>query len=678
MDLPLIPGICVFDGKPITHEMKNLILLRLFITLCVLYCPLAEAAGQVASGIINTYHRVTAINTTTNWLTLNSTAGLSINTRVLLIQMKGAEIDNSNSVNFGNITQLNGAGNYEFNYICAIAGNEVLMSQQLARNYDVNEQVQLVSVPRYNEVTVGGHLTGQPWNSITGTGGVIALEAQTIYLNGDISANGIGFAGGWLQDYPNGGYDCTPLINVTNFFLPLMAPGGPQYTSAAPKGEGIAAYITGAEYARGKQANGGGGGNNHNAGGGGGANYGAGGLGGRRSLEPVYLCHGGSPGLGGLSLASFGYSATTNENRVFMGGGGGAGHENNGVGLPGGAGGGIIFITANTIVSAGRRIEADGARPFNPAHAADPYSAGGDGGGGGGAGGTIILNVNSVTGSIIASAAGARGSDAARTGTSDDCPGSGGGGGGGVVWMKGAGSLANVTSFVNGGANGVGSPNSPNTACRNTTAGATAGGNGAVLTGFILPDHTAANICEPLPVNELKSFTGRTTANGNELKWELHSRNDIVSFELERTIDHVRYATVANLPASANLVYLALDVSPEASTCYYRLKVIRANSKIEYSEVIRINSNLIAQFQWLSMQPNPASDNVSIRLYSKENFRVNVILLNSAGQPLSRQQKTVSPGFTDITIPIQPLPAGNYWVLVEANGIRTVKSLMKH
>src|SRR5690606_6269800 len=111
------------------------------------------------SGIINTYHQVTAINTATNRLTLNTTAGLSINTRVLLIQMKGAEIEGNNGADFGNITQLNDAGNYEFNYICAIAGNEVLLSQQLARTYSTSGQVQLISVPQYNSVTVTGTLT---------------------------------------------------------------------------------------------------------------------------------------------------------------------------------------------------------------------------------------------------------------------------------------------------------------------------------------------------------------------------------------------------------------------------------------------------------------------------------------------------------------------------------------
>jgi hypothetical protein len=655
--------------------MKTVVISRLLGILILFYTPLIKTAGQTISGIINTYHRVRAINTVTNNLTLDITTGLSVGTRVLIIQMKGATINNSNSSSFGNINAINNAGNYEFNYICGIAGNSVLLSQPLARTYTQSGVVQLVSVPIYASVTVTGTVTGKPWNAADSTGGVIALQAETIFLNSDISATGIGFTGGPLQNYPNGSYDCNFATPVNDYFLPLMPPGGGQLISAAPKGEGIAAFITNAEYARGKQANGGGGGNNHNSGGGGGSNYGTGGQGGMKSLESAFQCHGPNPGLGGLSLSAQGY--TPGNNRVFMGGGGGAGHENNAVGEPGGIGGGIVFVSANSIIGAGTGIRADGARPVNPA-LTDPLSAGGDGGGGGGGGGTVVLNINSVSGNIIASAAGGRGSDAARTGTTNDCPGSGGGGGGGVVWMKGAAAIPNVTSTVTGGANGVGSPLSPTVACRNTSAGATAGSAGAALTGYVWPGHTGNNYCAPLPINELKSFTGRPTPNGNLLQWQMHAVQDIARFEVERTIDRVRYETIAYQDNNGSLSYTATDESPNAITCFYRLKVIRTNNKVDYSSVVRVTTQSSQDFQWLGMLPNPAFEEVNVRLFAKENTTVNITLYNGPAQPMHKQQTKLSPGYTSIPIPLHKLPKGVYWIVVEANGTRTVKTLLKN
>jgi stage V sporulation protein SpoVS len=655
--------------------MKTVVLSRLFFSFILFYQSPFKTAAQSISGVINSYYRVTAINTVTNKLTLNTVAGLTVNTKVLLIQMKGADINNSNTASFGDINAINNAGNYEINYICAIAGNEVLLSLQLARSYTVGAGVQLVTMPVYNSVTVSGTITGQPWDASTGTGGVIALEAQTIFLNSNIDATGLGFAGGVLQNYSTPGYDCTPAITVSDYALPLMPPASPQYVSAAPKGEGIAAFITGMEYARGKQANGGGGANNHNSGGGGGSNYGAGGMGGIRSLQQFWLCQGPGVGLGGLSLSTRGYSVANN--RMFMGGGGGAGHENNSVGMPGGAGGGIVYIKALSIVGAGARIIADGARPYNPALVTDPYSAGGDGGGGGGGGGTIILNVNSVSGNIQASAVGGRGSDAGRTGNSSDCPGTGGGGGGGVVWMKGGAPIANVTSVVTGGANGIGSPLSPNTNCRNLTTNATAGANGATLTGFVASESTQPPICEPLPLNELKSFTGKSTPAGNILQWQMHSVENIVGFEVQRTVDRVQYQTIAYRDNSGQLSYEATDENPAAETNYYRLKVIRANNQVDYSPVITITTHNAAQFQWFSMQPNPASQQVTVRLFVKQNTEAKITLYQSTGQQLRKKPLHLSPGQNTLSIPLQSLANGVYWMAIEAQGVRLIKTFIK-
>ena len=325
----------------------------------------------------------------------------------------------------------------------------------------------------------------------------------------------------------------------------------------------------------------------------------------------------------------------------------------------------------------GTGILANGARSVNPAYVTDPLSAGGDGGGGGGGGGTVMLNINSVTGNIQASATGARGSDAARTGNSSDCPGSGGGGGGGVVWMKGGAPIANVTTVVTGGANGTGSPLSPNASCRNTTAGATAGANGAALTGFVPVLSASTPNCEPLPVNELKSFTGKSTPAGNILQWQMYSTDNIEHFALERTIDRVRYTTIAYRANTGSLSYSATDDEPAATTCFYRLKVIRTNTKVDYSSVIRITTQNEAQFQWITMQPNPAVDQVILNLFAKQNTIANITLYKGTGQHVYSKQTRLSPGYSSLAVPLQQLPKGMYWVAIECDGIRFVKTLVK-
>src|SRR6476661_5929205 len=76
--------------------------------------------AQNISGVVNSYYKVTAINAATSTLTLSSTAGLAPGMKVVIMQMKGATIDITNTANFGNITGINNAGNYEVNTICSV------------------------------------------------------------------------------------------------------------------------------------------------------------------------------------------------------------------------------------------------------------------------------------------------------------------------------------------------------------------------------------------------------------------------------------------------------------------------------------------------------------------------------------------------------------------------------
>ena len=78
------------------------------------------------SGTINIYSNITNIQCGN--VTVNSSAGFYTGDRVLLIQMKGATIDITNTPSFGTILNYNNAGNYEFATIASITGNTVVLS----------------------------------------------------------------------------------------------------------------------------------------------------------------------------------------------------------------------------------------------------------------------------------------------------------------------------------------------------------------------------------------------------------------------------------------------------------------------------------------------------------------------------------------------------------------------
>ncbi|MBI1782879.1 MAG: hypothetical protein HYR66_16165, partial [Sphingobacteriales bacterium] len=421
-------------------------------------------AAQSISGVVNSYYKVLAINTTTSEAKLSSTTGLHYDDKVLLIQMKGATVNTSNSSSFGTISSAGNAGSYEFAYICAIHNDTVLFRENLINSYDASSYLQLVKVEKFTNVIITDTLKAQTWDASTGTGGVIAIEASgTVTLNSGVSATGSGFVGGTLYNF---GPTCAGILPATAYYYDLVPD---DYGSGAYKGEGIAATISGKQCGKGKFANGGGGGNNHNSGGAGGANYGSGGNGGNQT---GLACNGTNSGIGGVALNSYGYSTGTN--RIFMGGGGGAGHENNSQGVGGGNGGGIIIITCSTLDGVSHTIEANGKQPVNATNSPSIYEANGDGAGGGGAGGVIIIDAATISTNVIAEAKGGNGNN---SGFLSQCTGPGGGGGGGVVWISAASVPGTLSTNVTGGTNGVVKV----AACLNNAQGATAGANGTVL-----------------------------------------------------------------------------------------------------------------------------------------------------------------------------------------------------
>lgn len=394
---------------------------------------LPDICPPCVSGIINEYAPVTAFCGDAT-LEISNTNGFQVGGKVLLIQMQGAGISENNDATFGDILDYGNAGNYEFNRIGSISGNTITFQHNILRTYDVQGKVQLITVPEYTDVSVC-NLSCLPWNGETG--GVLILDASgTITMAGNIDVSQKGFRGG-LVDH-NGGY-----TNEISYYY-----DNPE--AAGKKGEGIALYLAGKEYGKGKQANGGGGGHNHNAGGGGGANGGNGGFGGF-----AYNDNNGNPdtrGVGGSPAL-----IDNLNNKLFMGGGGGAGHSNwcCAAGTSGGNGGGILIVKANSIATNNSFILANGENAlstFQPQQQSPcGWSNSCDGAGGGGAGGTVFIDANTITNPLTINAIGGNGGDVYEP---IGHVGPGGGGSGGYIIHANTTS-ANEVINIAGGINGI-------------------------------------------------------------------------------------------------------------------------------------------------------------------------------------------------------------------------------
>ncbi|MCH2232041.1 MAG: gliding motility-associated C-terminal domain-containing protein [Crocinitomicaceae bacterium] len=492
------------------------------------------------NNVLNTYTYLTATpgsGVTSLTVANNSMNGgafatnLSAGDLIMIIQMQGASADIADIIGccggvsassfsdfwnwwtiydlFGSVTNYNESGTWEIQEVASVTGANIINLQcQLNGNYNHTDHVQVVRIPRFDNLTVSGgsnSIIPSQWDG--NSGGIVALEVDGV-LNieggSSISASGFGFRGGQVDLNGISGGIGNPTED--------RFPGTNDSFHAAEKGEGIYGYhaeydAVNSRYGRGAATNGGGGGSHQNCGGGGGSNISpvtagytgngvptgavgpwnleanpiggtntpGGGRGGyaysntnlnELTTGPDNASWGGDArkdngGLGGHPLA---YDA----NRIFFGGGGGAGDQdsfgNNGNGPgeagAGGAGGGIVYIQSFGTITGSGTIESNGAdgentnpnnNPLNPNYT----RRGNDGAGGAGGGGSIYIeNAAVIPNTISLNANGGNGGDQNLTlalGELPEAGGPGGGGGGGYVAFNGG----SPNQSVLGGSNGV-------------------------------------------------------------------------------------------------------------------------------------------------------------------------------------------------------------------------------
>ncbi len=460
---------CVIHMRVMLQMPKNMVFLffdtiRLFAKACFLILGICLFPSGVSSaqdmpveigGIINQYSKVIGIDTGCNFVEVINPNYFSPGDFVLLIQMQGAQINETNSSNFGDIIDFHEAGNFEYAEVLVTIENRIYFKESIVQNYNPASSVQLVRTPVYQDAIVMSEITCPAWNGETG--GIISVICEgTLELRAGLNNSGRGFRGGRLINFQI--QECT----YVDYFASLQAGIGGQ------KGEGIASYIAGKDYARGKNANGGGGGNVHNTGGGGGSNAGTGGMGGSEWTG----CSNASTNVG-IGGAAINYTSTGQ--KVFMGGGGGGANQNDGVGTIGVAGGGIIILQFNELIANNQNINASGAN--------QTINAGNDSGGGGGAGGSVLLSGTQISGTLNVNVQGGFGGGIQHPAFSNnDKWGPGGGGGGGLVWLNISLAVGTVAATLNGGRAG----NTPN----NIMWGATGGQSGRLLDGLVISQGT--------------------------------------------------------------------------------------------------------------------------------------------------------------------------------------------
>ena len=164
-----------------------------------------------------------------------------------------------------------------------------------------------------------------------------------------------------------------------------------------------------------------------------------------------------------------------------------------------------------------------------------------------------------------------------------------------------------------------------------------------------------------LPVT-LLNFNGKNQGTSNQLLWEVANEQNLSHYELERSVDAVKFTTVTRLTATGSATYTYTDNDIAAFPVYfYRLKKVDVDGRFSYSATIRLNGAVKGLS--LAATPNPFTTTVKLTVATPANETVTLNLSDLSGRLLHQMKVQVQPGVNVFEIPgSNKLAAGTYLV----------------
>lgn len=183
-----------------------------------------------------------------------------------------------------------------------------------------------------------------------------------------------------------------------------------------------------------------------------------------------------------------------------------------------------------------------------------------------------------------------------------------------------------------------------------------------------------------LPVS-LANFDAKPRANDISLTWKTLSESNNKGFAIEWSQNGVQWTKIGyqdgNNNSSSLINYSFEDKNPAQGINYYRL-VQQDNNGVEtLSDVKSVNFS-VSVSEKLNAYPNPASDNLFIQLGQINNDNSSLSLIDLKGNVVKSINITKLSSSNTIQLPVQNLPSGLYFlVLNDANDITSTKIIVK-
>ncbi len=193
--------------------------------------------------------------------------------------------------------------------------------------------------------------------------------------------------------------------------------------------------------------------------------------------------------------------------------------------------------------------------------------------------------------------------------------------------------------------------------------------NVAGFSGFYV--HTNLRFALPITLNYLK---GTKQGSNHLLNWKVTcNTSPRATLVLERSASTTSGFTAINTldvtAARCATPFNYTDASPLQGMNYYRLKMIDADGKVTYSNVIAI-LNATKGFEVLNIAPNPVTSNGTFKLNitSAKAEKLQTIITDMQGRIVATETITTAAGYNSIDMNVAKLAAGTYSLYTTNNG----------
>ena len=154
----------------------------------------------------------------------------------------------------------------------------------------------------------------------------------------------------------------------------------------------------------------------------------------------------------------------------------------------------------------------------------------------------------------------------------------------------------------------------------------------------------------PLPINSI-TLSGNYNASNIALIWKVIGELNVARYEIERSNNAVDFSPLGNVGSRGNgdnnYGFDDLLTSFTGSNVYYRIKIVDADGRVKYSNLLRMSLSGIKK---LIVLPNPFNDVLNIQVTSVENTNANIRLINSGGQEVARVSQSFVTGLNSVQV----------------------------